>query len=59
MRHCRITNRPEPPASPRLNCMLDDVEKNVMKALLDLGRTGVIEAVAVVAVAVVAIVVFR
>jgi hypothetical protein len=42
------------PASPRSNCMLDDVEKNVMKALLGLGRTGVIGAVAIVA-----IVVFR
>ncbi|MEA2819730.1 MAG: hypothetical protein QOJ86_1734 [Bradyrhizobium sp.] len=39
-------------ASPRLNRMLNDVEKNVMKALSGLGRTRVIGAVAVVAIVV-------
>jgi hypothetical protein len=40
------------PASLRLNCMLNHIEKNLMKAPLGLGRTGVIRAVAVVAIVV-------
>jgi hypothetical protein len=40
------------PASPRLNCMLNDVEKNVMKALLGLGRNDVIRVVALLAIVV-------
>jgi hypothetical protein len=35
-----------------LNCILNDVEKNVMKALLSLGRNDVIGAVALVSIAV-------
>jgi hypothetical protein len=37
-------------ASPRLNCIVTDVERNVMKALLSLGRNDVIRAVALVAI---------
>ena len=40
------------PASLRLNCMLNHIGKNLMKAPLGLGRTGVIRAVAVVAIVV-------
>jgi hypothetical protein len=37
-------------ASPRLNCIVTDVERNVMKAILSLGRNDVIRAVALVAI---------
>jgi hypothetical protein len=37
-------------ASPRLNCIVTDVERNVMKALSSLGRNDVIRAVALVAI---------
>jgi hypothetical protein len=39
-------------ASPRLNCILNDVEKNVMKALLGLCRNDAIKSVALVAIVV-------
>jgi hypothetical protein len=50
---CRIipTDRNQP-ASPRLNCILNDVGKNVMKALSGLGRNDVIKTTALVAIVV-------
>jgi hypothetical protein len=50
---CRIipTDRNQP-ASPRLNCISHDVEKNVMKARLSLSRNDVIRAVALAAIVV-------
>jgi hypothetical protein len=50
---CRIipTDRNQP-ASPRLICIFDDVEKNAMKARLGLGRNDAIRAVALVSIAV-------
>jgi hypothetical protein len=44
--------RSEPTASPRLICMLNDVEKNLTNALFSLGRNDVIGAVALVSIAV-------